>query len=88
MISAEREEKFIKTMGILVLILMPVFNGIVKDDEVKLFISIPLAIIMGVLATRKFIRDRKEGKPLKRYYIALGFVILSVITFVFAIYSV
>ena len=88
MISVAREEKIRKVLGMLILISMPVYTNMIKDDELKLFISVTLAILMCVLAVRKFIRDKKEGKPLKRYYIALGFIILSLAMFVFTMFSI
>ena len=79
MISVETEDKVRKFLALVVLFTMPLFAFVIKDNDLKLKLSIPLLIIMTLLMVRKFFRDKKEEKPLQRYYIAFGFILLALI---------
>ncbi len=88
MISIATEDKIRKGLGLLFLLSMPLFTIVIKDDTLKLMVLIPLLVVMSLLLVRKFIRDRKGGKPLNRYYIAFGFMLVSLALFLFGLYSV
>lgn len=79
MITIEKEEKIRKGIGVMMLFSMPFFTSVIKDDVLKLWILIPLILVMFGLTFRKFIRDRREGKSLTRYYIAFGFIMLAIV---------
>lgn len=85
MITVEQEEKLAKYFALIGL--LPLLA--VKDDMLKVYILIPVLTVSIVLVVRKYLRDKKAGKPLVRYYIALGFVLLSfVLAYVFYLVSV
>ena len=79
MITIEKEEKIRKGIGVMMSFLMPFFTSVIKDDVLKLWTLIPLILVMFGLTFRKFIRDRREGKSLTRYYIAFGFIMLAIV---------
>jgi len=80
MITIQQEEKLAKYFAFVGL--LPIL--IIKDDMVKLYILIPVLTVSFILVIRKYLRDKKAGKPLIRYYIALGFVLLSfVLAYIF-----
>lgn len=83
MISIDTEDKIRKALGLGFLFSMPLFTIVIKDETVKLMVLIPLLVVMSVLLVRKFIRDRNEGKSLTRYYIAFGFILVSLAMFLF-----
>ena len=79
MISAEKEDKIIKVLGIFYLLTIPFWSSITENTELILAILIPILIVMSILTIRKYLRDKQNGKPLVRYYIFLFFIFLTFI---------
>ena len=97
--TVEQEEKLLKRFGIFTLILMyplnQFFNHYIDRDDTELSFVILLmlvilvpALAMIVLSFRKFTRDRKAGKNLKRYKTALFFIGIGLLmSLIFLIYG-
>ena len=82
--TIEREEKLLKDLGVFSLIVFIAITFFIKNDILKLSITIPFLIAFAILNFRKYSRDKKEGKDLSRYKRMLFFLILTfVITAVF-----
>ena len=75
MITIEQEEKIgnFLALGCLLPIIF------IKDTELKLYILIPLFVLLLLLNVRKYQRDKKAGKPVGRYYVGFGFMLLSML---------
>ncbi len=86
MITEEKEEKIIKSLGIIILLCAMPLMILLKNDFIKSCIVIPLVLIMSVLYFRKYKRDVRDGKDLSRYKRLLFFIIVSLlITIVFIV---
>ena len=69
------EDRLIKSLGLLCL-----FAAIALHDPViKLWVVLPLLAVSMVLLVRKYLRAKKNGEPLGRYYMAWGFLLLVII---------
>ncbi|KOS07058.1 hypothetical protein AM493_14210 [Flavobacterium akiainvivens] len=72
------EDKIANAYAMFVLILMPTFSK---------WLPVWCIALVGagafIFATRKFIRNKNEGKSNVRFYIGLGFIALSVIMGIF-----
>lgn len=75
MITVQQEEKIGKFLALLLIIPLVA----IKDDMVKLYFLLPVLVVSVILTIRRYLRDKKAGKRLLKYYIALGFVLLSVV---------
>jgi MFS superfamily sulfate permease-like transporter len=84
MISEEREEKIIKSLGIVTLLCILPMMVLLKDNVLKSCIIIPLAILSSILYYRKYTRDKRDGKDVSRFKRMFFFMVISiVITVVF-----
>ncbi len=82
--TVEREEKLLKDLKILALLAFLAITFFVKNDIIKLSITIPFLLALAILNYRKYLRDKKEGKDLSKYKMGLFFIVLTfVITAVF-----
>ncbi|MDI1257599.1 MAG: hypothetical protein PSV16_16010 [Flavobacterium sp.] len=83
-----KEDKIFKSVA-----LLSIFAGIFVrnsklDDDYKLGFAFLTMVVLGVLGVRKFLRAKKEGKPLTPFYLALGFVILTVLFTLYMLYRI
>lgn len=82
--TVEKEEKSLKDLGAFSLIIFLVITFFIKNDIIKLTITVPVIIALTILNYRKYSRDKKEGKDLSRYTRMIFFIVISfVITAVF-----
>ncbi|WP_309641064.1 hypothetical protein [Flavobacterium sp.] len=82
--TVEREEKLLKDLKIFALLVFLAITFFIKNDILKLSITIPFLFALAILTYRKYSRDKKEGKDLSRYKMGLFFIALTfVITAIF-----
>ena len=83
-----KEDRIFKSLALLCVFFGFGLNYANIDPEYKLAIILPMVAVLTVLAVRKYMRDKRDGKALKRYYLALGVLLLSVLILLSAIYII
>ena len=82
--TEEKEEKLLKTLGLIFLFSYFPMTFLVKNDLLKLIFYIVALVTMLVLLFRKYVRDKNAKKDLSRYKMLLFFLGISVLILVFA----
>lgn len=80
--TIENEEKLLKSLGVFVLLVFVPANFILKNDNVKLAIIVPLTLLFSILYFRKYARDKRDGKDLSQYKRLLFFIGISFLIFI------
>lgn len=85
MITVQQEERLGKIFAFMAFI--PIL--FVKEDMLKLYLLIPILLVSLILTIRRYRRDKKAGRPLLKYYLVLGFILLSfVVAYTFYLFTV
>ena len=72
--TIEQEEKLLKNLGAFSWIIFLVITFFIKNDIIKLSITVPVITALTILNYRKYQRDKKEGKDLSKYKTWLIFI--------------
>jgi hypothetical protein len=80
--TVEREEKLLKDLGIFSIIIFLAITFFIKNDILKLIITVPFLTAITMLNYRKYERDKKAGMDLSRYKRMLFFILLTFVILV------
>ena len=82
------EDRIFKSVALLAVFVGLFVRSSKLDNAYKLGFAFLMMIVLLVLGVRKYLRAKKEGKPLTQYYMALAFVILSILFTFYMLYRI